>query len=106
MQTPSPQPLPHQLPLPLFNALLQASVGSRWGILFLVLASFATLGPASGAMAPLGCLVRMGRFEGELLHWLPRYSWRAGQATLRHCHVGSGTLIAAVLGLLLALASA
>ena len=109
MQTPSPQPLPaHQLPPPLFNARCKAC----WltlGILLLVLASFATLDLRLAQWASWDAWVRMGRFVGELLHPVttPAFLARVGQATLETLAMSAlGTLIAAVLGLLLALPGA
>jgi len=109
MQTPSPQPLPaHQLPPPLFNARCKAC----WltlGILLLVLASFATLDLRLAQWASWDAWVRMGRFVGELLHPVTTLAFlaRVGQATLETLAMSAlGTLIAAVLGLLLALPGA
>ena len=95
-------------PAAVFNARCKAC----WltlGIVLLVLASFATLDLRLAQWASWDAWLRMGRFVGELLHRLPRqrslarvepgHRWNAG-------HVGLGTLIAAVLGLLLALPGA
>jgi phosphonate transport system permease protein len=101
-------PPPHQLPPPLFDARCKACWLTA-GILLLVLASFATLDLRLAQWASWDAWVRMGRFVGELLHPVttPAFLARVGQATLETLAMSAlGTLIAAVLGLALALPAA
>lgn len=108
MSDPAKTPPPHQLPPPLFDARCKACWLTA-GILLLVLASFATLDLRLAQWASWDAWVRMGRFVGELLHPVttPAFLARVGQATLETLAMSAlGTLIAAVLGLLLALPAA
>ncbi len=101
-------PPPHQLPPSLFDARCKACWLTA-GILLLVLASFATLDLRLAQWASWDAWVRMGRFVGELLHPVttPAFLARVGQATLETLAMSAlGTLIAAVLGLALALPAA
>ena len=101
-------PPPQQLPPPLFNTRCKACWLTA-GILLLVLASFATLDFRLAQWASWDAWLRMGRFVGELLHPVttPTFLARVGQATLETLAMSAlGTLIAAVLGLALALPAA
>ncbi len=95
----------YRLPPPLFNARCKACWITA-ATLVLVVASFATLDLAWGKFLSADALGKMGRFIGELLaiQTEPRFVaklWRAALETLAMSAVG--TLLAAVLGLLLAL---
>ncbi len=101
-------PPPQQLPPPLFNTRCKACWLTA-GILLLVLASFVTLDFRLAQWASWDAWLRMGRFVGELLHPVttPTFLARVGQATLETLAMSAlGTLIAAVLGLALALPAA
>lgn len=98
----------YQLPPPLFDARCKAC----WltlGVLLLVVASFATLDLQWAPLGSSDALRRMGRFVGELMHpvttpALLRKVLQAGVETLAMSALG--TLLAAGLGLMLALPGA
>jgi len=98
----------HPLPPKLFAARCKAC----WlavGVLLLVVASFATLNLQWAQFWSWDALQRMGRFAAELLHpeFSGRFVLRVMQATLETLAMSAlGTLLAAVLGLALALPAA
>jgi phosphonate transport system permease protein len=99
---------PHQLPLPLFDARCKAC-WLTFAVLLLVIASFATLKLQWAKFASWDALARMGRFMGELLHPVttPVFLHKVLQATLETLAMSAlGTLLAALLGLVLALPAA
>ena len=99
---------PHQLPPPLFDARCKAC-WLTFAVLVLVVASFATLDLQWAKFASWDALQRMGRFMGELLHPVttPALLHKVWQATLETLAMSAlGTLMAAVLGLALALPAA
>jgi phosphonate transport system permease protein len=106
---PSPVPAPTpQMPPPLWNARCQACWFSV-GLLALVLASFVSLDLQWGKFLSVDAITRMGRFLAELLvpqtdaAFLSKLLW----ATLETLAMSAlGTLLAAVVGLALALPAA
>jgi phosphonate transport system permease protein len=97
-----------QLPPRLFNARCKACWLSL-GVLLLVVASFASLDLQWAQFGSWDAVQRMGRFLGELLHPVtaPHFLGKLLQATLETLAMSAlGTLLAALLGLALALPAA
>ena len=101
-------PNTYQLPPPLFSARCK-TCWLTLGVLLLVVASFASLNLQWAGFRSWDALQRMGRFVGELLHPVTTavFLHKVLQAALETLAMSAlGTLLAALLGLALALPAA
>jgi phosphonate transport system permease protein len=95
----------YKLPPPLFDARCKAC-WFVFGLICLTVASFVTLDLQWAKFLSIDAMHKMGRFLGELLEpsWEPKFVAKLWWATLETLAMSAlGTLIAAVLGLALAL---